>query len=272
MKHDIIVLQCALIASFLMPVGLVLAQEGSKTESPVHHYLHKKEQPHAAEWSYTGKTGPSHWGDLSREYVLAKTGKRQSPIDIRRPVGKRLPKLSFNYKPSRIRLIYNGHSIQENEEPGGYTISGEKQYALQQFHFHSPSEHTVDGKHFPMEMHLVHQAEDGALGVVSVLIQAGEHNKSFDPVWNMLPDADQPTRSSEAKIDAMSLLPQNYSYYAYSGSLTTPPCTEKVKWAILTTPVSLSNEQITRFRHVINGNNRPVQPFNGRIVLRSQNQ
>ena len=88
----------------------------------------------------------------------------------------------------------------------------------------------------------------------------------------MLPDADQPTRSSEAKIDAMSLLPQNHSYYAYSGSLTTPPCTEKVKWAILTTPVSLSNEQITRFRHVINGNNRPVQPFNGRIVLQSQNQ
>jgi carbonic anhydrase len=130
--------------------------------------------------------------------------------------------------------------------------------------------HTVDGKHFPMEMHLVHKADDGTLGVVAVFIQAGnEHNKALDPVWNMLPDKDTPSRESNKKIDAMNLLPTNRGYYSYDGSLTTPPCTEQVKWAVLMTPVSLSEAQIRRFREVIHGNNRPVQPLNGRKVLRS---
>lgn len=235
-------------------------------------YLRKKEKPHAAEWGYTGKTGPRFWGDLSPQYSLAKTGKHQSPIDLKGSVVQRLPKLTFDYKPSRIQLIYNGHSVQENEDPGGFGMVNGKQFQLQQFHFHSPSEHTIDGKQFPMEMHLVHQSEDGNLGVVSVLIEAGKHNKAFDPIWDMLPNADLPSRNSEAKIDTMALLPKDYSYYSYDGSLTTPPCTERVKWAVLTTPVSLSMEQIVRFRSVIHGNNRPVQPLYGRKVTRSKGQ
>jgi carbonic anhydrase len=249
------------------------SQKASDAEHDEHPYFHKqeKEKPHVAEWGYTGETGPSHWGDLCPEYAVAKTGKQQSPIDIRGTLPKALPRLDFKYRPSRIHLIYNGHTIQENEDPGSFGLANDK-FELQQFHFHSPSEHTVDGKQFPMEMHLVHKAKDGTSGVVAVFIQEGEHNRAFDPVWDNLPDANRPNQEADIKIDALSLLPQDTTYYSYDGSFTTPPCTEQVKWVILAQPVSLSKQQIMRFRAVIDGNNRPVQPLNKRQVFRSQSQ
>lgn len=238
---------------------------------PVHHYLVKTERPHAAHWSYSGKTGPKFWGDLSPEYRLARTGKRQSPIDIRNTIPTPAQRLNFNYEPSKIHLIFNGHTIQENEDPGSYGLAGGRRFQLQQFHFHSPSEHTIDGNHFPMEMHLVHKAADGTVGVVAVFIREGEHNDAFDPVWNMLPDANSPNRESDVEIDTAAMLPDSPRYYSYEGSFTTPPCTEQVKWIVLADPVSLSKAQIERFRMVIDGNNRPVQPLNGRQILRSAN-
>ena len=200
---------------------------------------------------------------------MAKVGKQQSPIDIRNAILKSLPPIDFRYKPSKIDLINNGHTIQENEEPGSFGIAGDRRFELQQFHFHSPSEHTVDGNHFPMEMHLVHKASDGTVGVVAVFIRKGEHNNAFDSVWDMLPSQLQPDRQSNAKIDATRLLPPDRTYYSYDGSFTTPPCTEQVKWVVLATPVEMSNQQIERFRAVIHHNNRPVQPLNERTILRA---
>ena len=274
----------ALITNYLKACPLPAAKEfltrvsgiPEPTESPSsaeHYYFHKteKKNPHAAEWGYSGEIGPSHWGQLCPEYALAKDGKRQSPIDVRNPLAKTLPKLDFQYRPSRIHLVYNGHTIQENEDPGSFGMANEK-FELQQFHFHAPSEHTVDGKHFPMEMHLVHKAEDGTSGVVAVFIQEGEHNRAFDPVWDNLPDANRPEHDVQIKVDTLSLLPKDTSYFAYEGSFTTPPCTEQVKWVILAQPVDLSREQIMRFREVIHDNNRPVQPLHGRSVFRSAQQ
>ena len=120
-----------------------------------------------------------------------------------------------------------------------------------------------------MEMHLVHKAKDGTSGVVAVFIKEGEHNRAFDPVWDNLPNANRPKQNAEIKIDALSLLPRTPAYYSYDGSFTTPPCTEQVKWVVMVQPVSLSKQQIMRFRAVIDGNNRPVQPLNGRQVFRS---
>jgi carbonic anhydrase len=247
----------------------IAKQQAAEGGSDEHHYFHKSEKPHAAEWGYSGEIGPTHWGELSPEYALAKDGKRQSPVDIRNTLSRALPRIEFNYRPSRIHLVYNGHTIQENEDPGSFGLANDK-FELQQFHFHAPSEHTVDGKHFPMEMHLVHKAKDGTSGVVAVFIKEGEHNRAFDPVWDILPDANRPKQNAEIKIDASSLLPEVTSYYSYDGSFTTPPCTEQVKWVVLAHPVSLSKQQIMRFREVIHGNNRPVQPLNGRHVFRAQ--
>ena len=256
-----------LLNTFMLIAPLTVACSlRAEDDRPVHHYLHKQEQPHAVTWGYAGMVGPAFWGDLSPEYAVAKTGRRQSPIDLHDALSEDLPPLKLKYRPSKIHLIYNGHTIQENEDPGSCEIVAGKRYELQQFHFHSPSEHTVDGGHVPMEMHLVHKTADGHVAVVGVLLQMGEHNHAFDALWRLLPDADNQQRDSSQTIDVSRLLPAGHQYYSYNGSFTTPPCTEDVKWAVLKDPVTLSAGQIEQFRRIIHGNNRPVQPLNGRTV------
>ena len=235
-----------------------------------HHYFHSQEQDHVAAWSYAGKNGPEHWGTLAPSYRMASRGRQQSPIDIRSAAPAKLPELNFRYKPSTLHLVYNGHTVQENEDAGSVLRGPQRDFRLKQFHFHSPSEHTLNGHQFPMEMHLVHKADDGTVGVVAVLFRTGRHNKALDRMWQNLPTADNPKRESTITINAMDLLPDSHRYYHYQGSFTTPPCTEHVEWMVLTEPVELSDEQITRFRAIIDGNNRPVQPLNGRLIQVSQ--
>lgn len=231
-----------------------------------HHYFHTEEKPHAAHWSYSGDTGPAHWGDLDASYRIAKTGKHQSPIDIRDALLATWPPLKFNYVPSRIQVINNGHTIEQTEDRGSFVIADEVQYELKQFHFHAPSEHTVNGKHYPMEMHLVHKSASETVAVVAVFIEEGESNGVFD--W-LLPAADQSPPDRKDQIDTETLMPAERQYFSYDGSFTTPPCTERVKWFVLKTPISLSKQQIDRFRKVIEGNNRPVQKLFGRPIHES---
>jgi carbonic anhydrase len=164
--------------------------------------------------------------------------------------------------------INNGHTIQINL-PGGDTLTiGSDTYALAQYHFHNPSEHTVSGRHSPMEMHLVHKSAAGALAVVGVLIDEGAHNSAFDPIWANLPNAKGiETHYPSTTVDVDALLPVIRTTYRYDGSLTTPPCSEGVKWILMTTPIHLSKAQITAFTQLIPDNNRPTQPLNGRRVV-----
>lgn len=246
-------------------------KQGTETtaDQPTHHYFHKEETRHAAEWGYQGETGPEHWGDLSPEYVLAKTGEHQSPIDISQATPESLSQIQFDYGPSQIDLVYNGHTVEEMEDhESSITVDG-KRFILQQFHFHSPSEHTVAGKHFDMEMHLVHKSDEGEIAVVGVLIEEGADNAAFDQVWNYLPSAENRERKESVTVDAATLLPSDKNYFRYTGSFTTPPCTEDVLWMILKSPVELSPRQIATFRAIIDGNNRPVQPLNDREITDS---
>jgi carbonic anhydrase len=251
--------------------GLVLAAgaAGCTLTDDHHAYFHKEEQPHAVEWGYVGKIGPSHWGDLSPDFVLAKTGRQQSPIDLVGAVGQKLPPIEFHYAPAKINLVYNGHTIEEKQDQTSFIEVSGTRYQLQQFHFHSPSEHLLEGKHTEMEMHLVHKSADGETAVVAVMIEPGEENSGFAPVWNCLPTEDHSTRQSNATVDTDQLLPKERGYYRYMGSFTTPPCTEDVLWMVLPAPVTLSRAQIEEFRAIIHGNNRPVQPLNGRQISRS---
>lgn len=237
-----------------------------------HYYFRKSQQKHDADWGYSGKTGPEHWGDLDPSYILAKRGRQQSPIDIRGVVRRNdLPDVEFNYKPSRLRFIYNGHTVQENEDAGSFARGPRgRTFQLEQFHFHSPSEHTVGGHQFPMEMHLVHKASDGTVGVLAVLFEIGEHNSAFDPLWQNLPGPNAPLREADhTMLNAGDLLPAQRDYYFYHGSFTTPPCTEHVEWVVLKRTVNISQQQLKRLRAIINGNNRPVQNLNGRNVSSS---
>ncbi len=211
------------------------------------------------------ETGPAHWGKLAPEYALCATGTRQSPIDIAKPEQQDLPDIQFDYRPGAVTVVNNGHTVQVNcQEGNSITLDGTV-YKLAQFHFHAPSEHTVDGEHAAAEMHLVHQSETGGLAVVGVMIVAGGENAAFDPVWDVLPATSG--LAARGNIDVTRLLPADRRTIRYDGSLTTPPGTEGVRWNLLVEPVALSKAQIAKFTALYHGNNRPVQPLNGRAVL-----
>ena len=229
-------------------------------------------QEHPAhEWGYSGSEGPSHWGELNPEFAACKTGHRQSPINIVSAKTAPLPAIQFEYNPSALHIINNGHTIEIEYAPGSFIRTGDKRYELKQFHFHHPSEETIKGKRFPMELHLVHADADGNLAVVSVLLEEGPANPLVDTLWGFAPKTAGPEKTDDQlQINAADLLPANHSYFAFLGSWTTPPCTEGVSWFVLETPVTISNNQVATFAKIYPYDERPTQSLNGRIVLESK--
>jgi len=225
------------------------------------------------QWGYDSDSpqGPSHWGDLTAEFTACKSGKNQSPIDINDSKAVKLTGIKFNYKPTPIDVINNGHTIQVNYAQGSSIDFGGKVYKLLQFHFHSPSEHTVKGNAYDMVAHLVHQADDGQLGVIGVLLKQGKNsNPAIETVWKHMPSKAGERNTIPGTLNARDLLPTSKRYYNYSGSLTTPPCSEGVNWMVMQTPVEVSVEQIVSFRNLFPLSTRPVQTLNGRTVHTSK--
>ena len=229
---------------------------------------HKPVPP--AHWDYEGKNGPQNWGKLSPEFAACGTGKYQSPIDIKEGIRLSLDPIEFEYKSSPLRILDNGHTVQVNYAAGSsITVSGEK-YSLAQFHFHKPSEERIAGKAFDMVVHLVHKNVIGQLAVVAVLLRNGAPNPLIQTLWTHLPL--QPGKEGgprAVKIDAAQLLPPDRSYYAFVGSLTTPPCTEGVLWLVMKNPMQVSRSQIAAFGRLYEANARPVQPTNRRLIKES---
>jgi carbonic anhydrase len=230
------------------------------------------EVKHEVHWGYEGEGAPANWGKLKPEFALCSTGQSQSPIDIEKTYKTLLDPIGFMYKQTPLKIINNGHSIQVNVEPGSFAMIDGMKYELVQFHFHSPSEHTVKGKFYDMEMHLVHKNEKGDLAVIGVMMKKGQPNKVIQVLWDNVPaDVNKETVVSGISVDASSLLPKDRGAYHYYGSLTTPPCSEGVNWTVLKTPIDVSEEQIQKFKSMMGvGNNRPVQPVDKRFVLESK--
>jgi carbonic anhydrase len=219
-------------------------------------------------WNYSAQFGPNHWGDLSADFATCKTGRHQSPIDIRNPKRADLPPIRFDYKPSPLHIIDNGHTILINYAPGSVMLVGGKKYVLQQFHFHRPSEERVNGKSFEMTVHLVHADEEGHLAVVAVLLQQGADNALVHELWQELPrEKGRETRKDNIQIDVSQIVPVDHRYYTFSGSLTTPPCSENIRWFVLEHPATVSAEEIEKFSGLYRNNARPTQPLYNRIVL-----
>jgi carbonic anhydrase len=222
-------------------------------------------------WDYGNTLGPPHWGDLKPEFALCKTGHQQSPVDIRNAKKIELPAIRFDYKPSPLRIIDNGHTIMVNYDNGSSILVDGKKYTLKQFHFHHPSEEKIDGKSFDMSVHLVHSDDEGKLAVVAVLLQQGADNALIRELWKHLP----PTKETEnrldnVQIDVSHILPLDRDYYTFSGSLTTPPCSEDVSWFVLKHPTAVSPQEIERFSQLYPNNARPTQPLYDRVVLESK--
>jgi carbonic anhydrase len=223
------------------------------------------------EWGYSGSEGPAHWGKLNPNFAACETGHRQSPVNIVHAQSAALPAIQFEYNPSALHIINNGHTIQINYAPGSFIKIGDKRYELKQFHFHHPSEETIKGKRFPMELHLVHADADGNLAVVSVLLEEGAANPLVETLWGLAPKTEGPEKIADnLRINAADLLPANHSYYTFQGSLTTPPCTEGVRWVVLETPLAISSKQVATFAKIYPYDERPTQALNGRTILESK--
>jgi carbonic anhydrase len=223
---------------------------------------------HAPHWGYGDAP---KWGELSADFKECKLGKEQSPIDIQTKATEKakLGAIGFNYKAGAGEVVNNGHTIQVNLADAGSVTLPAGNYQLLQFHFHTPSEEKVNGKNFPMVAHLVHKSAAGNLGVVAVMFKEGKENAALASVFESMPAKEGGKSELKAKLNAADFLPADKAYYAFKGSLTTPPCSEGVAWQVMKQPVEVSKAQIGAFRKLFKMNARPVQPLNGRKVQES---
>jgi carbonic anhydrase len=229
---------------------------------------------HKAQWGYTGRQAPEQWANLDPEYALCGDGTEQSPIDLadaqpiedmgmERLLGETV--LSVEQRVQVMDIINNGHTIQVTLDVPMSMRLGETVYELVQFHFHSPSEHTIDGKHAPLEIHFVHKSAAGKLAALGVLVERGEHSAVLEPIIAALPDRSGDQRHLEGlDVDMSKLRPLRKRYYRYRGSLTTPPCSEGVEWIVFAEKREISEGQLEAIVSRLHNNRRPVQPLGER--------
>jgi carbonic anhydrase len=225
--------------------------------------------PGVTHWSYDGDVGSEHWSELSPDYALCGSGKNQTPIDIDHEIKGKLEPIKFHYVTPVSDVVNNGHTVQANVDPGSSITVDGIEFDLKQFHFHTPSENMVHGKHLDMEMHLVHADKDGNLAVVAVMFKEGKKNAALEHLWKHIPHHEGEHGMPEGKMTAASLLPKSHHYYRFTGSLTTPPCSEGVRWLVMKQPLTASEDQIEDFASSLHGkhNERPMQSIGARMIL-----
>ena len=220
-------------------------------------------------WQYQGEHGPEHWGAMTKSFSTCSTGVNQSPIDITQPIEANLSALQVNYQKNQVEVVNNGHTIQTNIAKGSNFINDVGTFALKQFHFHAPSENTIDGKSFPLEVHFVHADDNGRLSVIGVMFEYGAENSTLAKLWQKMPSKAGAIQPLHELINSSDLLPASADYYRFNGSLTTPPCSEGVRWFVMKDAISASKAQIEKFAKTMGGaTNRPVQATNARVILR----
>ena len=222
------------------------------------------EAPH---WGYSGAAGPENWAGLSPAYGAC-DGKNQSPIDSAGFTEVELEPIGFAYQVGGREVPNNGHRVQVSYAAGSSIAVDGRTFALEQLHFHAPSENQIEGRSFPLEGHLVHADADGNLAVVAVMFTEWAANQALRRIWAEMPQQAGEMRRLANPVAAADLLPADRDHYRFNGSLTTPPCTEGVRWLVMKRPVSASAEQMEKFARTLGRpNNRPIQPTNARLVL-----
>jgi len=215
-----------------------------------------------AHWEYDGAMGPENWG---KEFPTCGRGKSQAPLNIKGPFEKVRFSVAPDYKQGQLKIVNNGHTIQVNVPAGSKVRIDGRPFDLLQFHFHRPSEEHIDGKPSAMVIHFVHKNAEGELAVLAVMLREGNENPGIKTLWTHAPKAEGPEVVPDGVMfNPVNLLPREMDFFHYDGSLTTPPCTEKVKFYILKTQVNVSKEQMAEFPFKMNA--RPIQPTNGRPI------
>jgi carbonic anhydrase len=253
------------------------AKAGESAPSPVKAIQKDREaranRPPTKEvsWGYGEESGPEKWGSMAPAFAMCDLGKNQSPVDFADVMEvEGLPEPEVDYGEAPKEFVNKGYAIQVNY-PSGNTMSvGDETYGLLQMHFHTPSEHTVGGEQHAAEAHFVHANEDGDLAVLGVFVKEGEKNEQLAALMQDVPGSKGESVSLEgSEFSSVDFLPETRSAFRYNGSLTTPPCSEGVRFNILTEPVSASAGQIEALRGAVGTDNaRPVQPMNARSVVK----
>lgn len=233
----------------------------------------KDDAPH---WGYDKEFGPEHWAEVSEEYAACTGENSQSPIDL--PGPERIARMglqpadlgaSIRLVPASTpqRIVNNGHTVQIDYPGGDELRLGDETFLLLQVHFHSPSEHTIDGQHYPLEFHFVHQNKTGDLAVLGLLVKEGRKDLVFQQIADRIPAETGAEISGHGlEMPSGELLPEDLVVFRYQGSLTTPPCSEGIRWLVAAEPIEMSADQIARFTSVYDHNYRPVQPPRGRSL------
>jgi len=227
-------------------------------------------------WGYKDGGAPENWAVLDPGFALCRDGVEQSPIDltaavtiedagIERWLGKAA--LTPKQRARVMDLVDNGHTIQITNDVPMFIELGGVRYELVQFHFHAPSEHTIDGARAPLEIHYVHKSVAGDLAVIGILVEEGVYDVLWEPVIAALPAAPGDARHLEdLELDISELRPLPRRYFRYLGSLTTPPCSEGVQWIVMAEKRQISPEQMAAMVSRLHNNNRPVQPLGNRKI------
>lgn len=214
-------------------------------------------------WGYGYTNGPDLWGQCE----TGCKGKLQSPINIvNAETDASLAALQYSYHPTPIDLEHNGHAIELVYETGSTLNWDGKAYELKQAHLHGGSEHTVNGTRYELEFHLVHKHSDNDLSVIGVFIEEGAENAFFNQFFDMLPEIEGEHYTDTTTINVADILPTSGGYYNYSGSLTTPPCSEVVNWIVMKEPVQASATQIEKLKAILHISYRPTQKLYKRTV------
>ncbi|KAL8262997.1 hypothetical protein R6Q59_024346 [Mikania micrantha] len=230
------------------------------------------------EFSYdlNSPNGPGHWGEIHPEWIMCNQGDLQSPIDLthkRVQTTSNLGRIDRDYKSANATLINRGHDmmLRWTGEAGHIHLNG-TEYQLNQLHWHTPAEHTVNGRRYNLELHLVHQSADGKNAVVGIMYKIGRPDSLLhlmEPYFNALASA-KGVEMSVGNIDPREIKIGSRKYYRYIGSLTTPPCHQNVIWTIVKKVRTVSREQLRAIHEAVHdeteANARPVQPLNNRWI------
>lgn len=243
----------------------------------------------ATHWGYSDHIGPENWAALSADN-FACSGKNQSPINLTGFIQADLEPIKFDYLQGATEVVNNGHTIQLNYQKGSHIKVDGQSFGLLQVHFHAPSENHINGQSYPLEAHFVHANEAGELAVIAVMYEQGIPNqglkieldktqgktirataspeKTLKQIWSVMPTESGEKHALAEMINLATILPKNKDHYRFNGSLTTPPCSEGVRWLVMKNAVTVSKQQIESFSNVLDEpNNRPVQAINSRQIL-----
>ena len=215
------------------------------------------------DWSFSDGTSPERWSTVNAAYALCDVGLHQSPIDLGAANARGDIAFETNFGETSGTIALGKEKVQVDFPAGMGMNSGGKEFNLIQVHFHTPSEHAINGKRHPLVAHFLHATEAGELGVLGVMFEQGDANPALDSIVAGVGAG----KGATVQFDVNDMVPEDAGVYRYMGSLTTPPCSEGVNWHVADEVMSASAEQIAAMEANLGSSARSIQPLGTRLLV-----